>query len=146
MKFPILTLMMQIAGVAVAAEHVPSIDGLEKDLRACLLEEAKTGNCMKTLLGSRVLPGNDELTGLTAKMDPLRVQWLEADNVYALHSIDRHTAGDLFEQRVYILEDTRGSLLLFEMAFLNRLGKWYVFKLNLDSNADSIRKVLYGED
>ena len=80
-------------------------------------------------------------------MDELLVTWLQADKVYALHPINRKPVGEISERRMYVIEDTSGALMLFEVAFLKRLGKWYVLKFNVNSKEQDLKKVLYeGED
>ena len=50
--------------------------------------------------------------------------------------------GDIYEKRVYVLEDTSGALMLLELAFLKRLGKWYVLKFNVNSKTEALEEVL----
>jgi hypothetical protein len=141
----LVMLSMAVAGMASAGEPVPNLDAFEKDIQACLFKDAKTGNCMKTLLGTRILPGNDNLASVAGQLDDLLVKWLADDKIFAMHVLGRKATGDIYDRRVYMLEDTSGALMLFELAFLKRLGKWYVLKFNLDSNSDAIKKALNEE-
>jgi hypothetical protein len=141
----IALLMLATAGTASAGDPVPDLDVFEKDIQACLFKDAKTGNCMKTLLGPRILPGNDNLASVAGQLDDLLVKWLAEDKIYAMHVLGRRAVGGIYERRLYLLEDTSGALMLFELAFLKRLGKWYVLKFNLDSNSDAIKKALNEE-
>lgn len=145
MRLLVACLLMVVAGSAIAGDPVPNLDTFEKDIQACLFKDAKTGNCMKTLLGTRILPGNDNLASVAGQLDDLLVKWLAEDKIFAMHVLGRKAVGDIYDRRVYMLEDTSGALMLFELAFLKRLGKWYVLKFNLDSNSDAIKKALNEE-
>ncbi len=73
------------------------------------------------------------------------VKWLDKDTVYAVHPTGTRKVGDIFETRAYLIEDTSGALMVFEMALLKRLGKWYVYSMNINSNSDKVEKVLEGD-
>lgn len=147
MKYLAAALLISFSAFASAGEPVQNIDGLLKEIESCLLKDPKTGHCMEKSLGGRILPGNDEMAKVAAQMDELLVTWLQTDKVYALHPISRKPVGDIYERRLYFIEDTSGALMLFEVAFLKRLGKWYVLKFNVNSKTDDLKKLLYdGED
>ena len=147
MKSLVAALLISLPAITFAGEPVQNIDGLIEEIESCLLKDAKTGSCMEKALGGRMLPGNDELAEVARQMDELLVKWLQADKVYALHPISRKPVGEIYERRMYVIEDTSGAFMLFELAFLKRLGKWYVLKFNVNSKEDDLKKVLYeGED
>ncbi len=147
MKSLVAALLISLPAITFAGEPVQNIDGLIKEIESCLLKDAKTGSCMEKSLGGRLLPGNDELAKVAQQMDELLVSWLQADKVYAVHPINRKPVGEIYERRMYVIEDTSGAFMLFEVAFLKRLGMWYVLKFNVNSKTDDLKKVLYeGED
>lgn len=135
-------LLLLLTGIAAAGEPVQNLDSLEKEIESCLLKQAKTGKCMQNLLGGRILPGNDELASVAGQMDELMVKWLAEDTIYAMHPISRKPIGSIYEKRLYVLEDTSGALMMFELAFLKRLGKWYVLKFNVNSRTEALEKLL----
>jgi hypothetical protein len=146
MKYLVAALLIAFPVITFAGEPVQDIDALVKEIESCLLKDAKAGHCMEKSLGGRILPGNDELAKVAAQMDELLVTWLQTDKVYALHPISRKPLGDIFERRVYVIEDTSGALMLFELAFLKRLGKWYVLKFNVNSKTDDLKSLLYDRE
>jgi hypothetical protein len=142
MRYLAAALLISFTGIAAAGQPVQNLDALEKDIESCLLKEAKTAKCMESILGSRILPGNDELASVAGQMDQLVVKWLATDTVFAMHPISRKPVGGIYEKRVYVLEDTSGALMLLELAFLKRLGKWYVLKFNVNSKTEALEDLL----
>jgi hypothetical protein len=141
----VLALMLALAAsTAAAGEPVASPDALERDILPCVLKSAKTGKCMETMLGKRVVPGFDNLVSVATQMDELLVKWLDKETVYAIHPTHAKKVGEVFELRSYLIEDTSGALMVFEMALLKRLGKWYVYSMNINSNSDVVEKTLEG--
>ncbi len=130
---------------AYAGEPVHSPDALESELTACLMKNNKTQKCMETILGKRILPGNDQLVPIAKQLDELLQKWLSGESIYAIHPIRTKKSGDIYEKRTYMIEDTGGSLMVFNVTTLKRLGKWYVFQFNLSSTSSEVNSVLKGE-
>jgi hypothetical protein len=142
LKNTVLTLgLLAVSALARASEPVQSADALEREVIACVMKDAKTGKCMETVLGPKILPGNDGMVSVAQQMDELLTKWLASDTVYAVHPISTKTRGDIFEARKYVIEDTTGSVMILDMALLKRLGKWYVYSMNLSSTKDEISKL-----
>jgi len=100
---------------------------------------------METVLGKRILPGNDQLASIAKQLDELLQKWLASESIYAIHPIRTKKSGDIYEKRTYMIEDTGGSLMVFNLTTLKRLGKWYVFQFNLSSTTSEVNSVLKGE-
>jgi hypothetical protein len=134
-----------LAFPAYASESFESPDALERELTACLMKNKKTPNCMETILGKRILPGNDQLVPIAKQLDDFLQKWLANESIYAIHPIRTKKSGDIYEKRTYMIEDTSGSLMVFNVATLKRLGKWYVLQFNLTSTSNEVSSTLKGE-
>jgi hypothetical protein len=147
MKMTLLLLSTIFLATSVyASEPLANPDALEGELTACLLKNKKTSNCMETIIGKRILPGNDQLVPIAKQMDELLQKWLAGKSVYAIHPIRTNKAGDIYEKRIYMIEDTSGALMVFDVATLKRLGKWYVIQFNLSSTSNEVMSALKGEE
>jgi hypothetical protein len=145
MKTVAAMMLTLAAAPALAGEPVASPDALEREILPCVQKNAREGKCMENLLGKRVVPGFDNLLSVATQMDELLVKWLDKDTVYAIHPTGTRKVSDIFEKRAYLIEDSSGALMVFEIALLKRLGKWYVYSMNINSNSDKVEKVLEGE-
>ena len=142
MRVVLALIVLSSCAAVQASEPVKSADALESDLNACLMKAAKDARCMETILGKSILPGNEQLASVVTQMDQLLGKWLGTDSVYAIHRLHAKQVGDVYEKRSYFIEDTSGSLMLFDLALIKRLGKWYVYQLNLTSKSDELNAVL----
>ena len=146
MKSMIFVLIFTLSSsLALAGSSVQSPDALESDLKACLMKNKKASNCMETILGKSILPGNDQLVPIAKQLDELLQKWLSEESIYASHSLRIRKSGDIYEKRTYMIEDTSGSLMVFNVTTLKRLGKWYVFQFNLSSTSSEVNTALKGE-
>jgi hypothetical protein len=142
----VLAMLLAVASMAGrAGEPVASPDALANDALACLMKEPKTGKSMETRLGKHVLPGYDKLMSVAQQMDQMLAKWLDSETMFAIHPIRTRVVGGIYEARTYLIEDTSGSLMMFQVALLKRLGKWYVYSMNINSNNDVVEKELEGE-
>jgi len=138
-------LLVLTSSLASAGEPFQSPDALEDEVRACLMKNAKSSRCMEVVLAKRILPGNDQLVSVAAQMDQLLQKWLSNESIYALHLMRTKKSGDIYEKRTYMIEDTSGELMTFNLSMLKRLGKWYVLQFNLSSTSDRVNAVLQGD-
>jgi hypothetical protein len=91
------------------------------------------------------VPGNEKLNEVVPQITGLVRKWLAGDKVFAVHPVKQRRAGDLYEERVYVVEDVGGNLMVVETAFLSRLGKWYVLRFNVSSQKDEIQAAFGGK-
>ncbi len=146
MKNIIFVLIFTLSStLALAGSPIQNPDALESDLKACLMKNKKASNCMETILGKSILPGNDQLASIAKQLDELLQKWLSKESIYAIHPLRIKKSGDIYEKRTYMIEDTSGSLMVFNVTTLKRLGKWYVFQFNLSSTSNEVNAALKGE-
>lgn len=127
-----------------SAEPVSNPDALEKGLVACLMEKTKVGSCAETELSTKVLPGNEKLVAVARQLDGMMKQWLDGETVFQVHPIATDKRGEIFEKRIYLVEDTSGSFMVFSVTLLKRLGDWYVWKFEISSTKEAIESLLLG--
>ncbi|TXI94618.1 MAG: hypothetical protein E6Q34_04420 [Burkholderiaceae bacterium] len=126
---------------AHAAESIDKLETLDKEIMSCFLANAKEMKCAETVLGPKILPGNQQLLSVSKQMDEIVVKWLGADKIYGVHPIRTAKAGEIFQKRTLLLEDSSGGLMVLNYSVLKRLGKWYVLSFNVNSNSDAIKAV-----
>jgi hypothetical protein len=128
-----------------AGEPFESPDALEKEMVACLMKKDKSLKCMETILGRRVIPGGDQLLPISKQLDSLLKEWLAGDSIYAVHPIRTKKSGEIYDKRIYIIEDTAGNLMAFNVTSIKKIGKWYIYQFDLSSKAEELSSVLKGE-
>ena len=133
-----------VFSTAFAGEPVSSTDALEKELLACLSSATSESKCIETSASKYFLPGNEGLMPTMTELDKIYTNWLAKDSVYAIHPLRQQKSGDIYEHRLYVIEDTSGSLMLFSFSTLKRLGKTYLFGVKFNSKHDEIKSVLEG--
>jgi hypothetical protein len=144
MRLLICALMHVVLASVAAAESVPNPDALEKELLACITDKVLNGKCAENYLGKRVLPGNEKLVTTAAQLDGMLKQWLATETIFKVHPISVDKRGGIFEKRVYLIEDSSGSLMMMNVSLLKRLDSWYVWKFEIGSTKEAIESVLLG--
>lgn len=142
MRLLALTLLLGLPLASHAEEPLQSPDAFEAELRRCFLKEADAPGCMGGLLRGRWVPGNEKVNQVVPQLVDLFGRWLGKDTVFALHRVKERKLGELYEERVFVVEDSSGGLLVVEAELLSRKGKWYLLRFNLSSQKDTFRTVL----
>jgi len=140
--FAALTVLMLSSSVALADEPLKSINGFESDIKNCLLKNKDPSGCLGNTMQGHFSPGNEKLNEVVKQVASLLSQWLAGSKVYAVHPVKNEKLGDFYQQRVYIIEDNTGSIIMLETAFVNTLGKWYLHRFNLSGKKDTMESVL----
>jgi hypothetical protein len=71
-------------------------------------------------------------------------QWLDKETVFQVHPIATDKRGEIYEKRIYLIEDSSGNLMMLSITLLKRLGDWYVWKFQISSTQDTIESLLLG--
>jgi hypothetical protein len=129
---------------AFAGEPVPSTDALEKEILACLSTATPKSKCLETSASKHLRPGNEGTVPNFTELDNIFTDWLAKDSVYAIHPLRQQKGGDIYEHRLYVIEDNHGALMLFSFSTLKRLGKTYLFDVTVNSKREQIRSVIEG--
>ncbi len=140
--FVALGLLFLLAPVAWADQPLESVDAFEAGMTKCLASSSTPASCFEAQLGGHFPPGNERLNQIVSQAADLFQKWLGRDKVYAVHAVKVSKLGTYAERRVYLIEDTTGSLMMLDTSFVHRIGKWYVLKYNLTSTKDEVRTVL----
>jgi len=135
-------ILLALSPFARADTPIGSIDGFEGHIRQCLLQGDDPPECLGETMRGHFSPGNERLNKVVDRVAGLFGQWLADDDVFALHPVKRKRLGDFYEERVYLIEDTTGSLVMLETSFVNTLGKWYLHRFNLSSKEKTMESVL----
>lgn len=140
----IVAAMLACSSIALASEPVRSVDSFESDIRKCLLQSSNPAGCLADGFRGHFIPGkdNEKLNEVVTQVAGLFRQWLGKDKVYALHPVKQKTVGDFYEERVYLIEDAAGNIIMLETGFVNKLGEWYVHRFNLSSKKETMQAVL----
>ena len=144
MRRVIAVAVLACSFTALASEPVKSVDSFESDIRKCLLQNPNPSGCLADTFRGHFLPGkdNEKLNDVVTQVAGLFRQWLGKDKVYAFHPVKNKTVGDFYEERVYLIEDAAGNIMMLETGFVNKLGKWYVNRFNLSSKKETMQAVL----
>ena len=145
MKSLIALVLLVAGGVAAAGEPIANLDSFEKELKTCLGKDAKKAKCIATILAPRTVPSDQTFQAGASQLDDLLQKWLADDAVFAVHDVDRRQWAGIIEKRMYLIEDTTGSLMLFTVTYRNMLGKWYVANCNLSSKPETLKELM-GEE
>lgn len=127
---------------ALADEPLKSIASFEAGIKDCLLKNKEPEGCLGSALQGHFSPGNEKLNEVVPQVSSLLGQWLADDKVFAVHPVKNKRLGEFFEERVYLIEDTTGSIIMLETSFVNTLGKWYLHRFNLSSKPEAMQQVL----
>lgn len=136
---------MLLSSASFAGEPIGNLERFESDVTQCIANATKSSRCIESYVTKSVLPGNENLLSVAKQADGLLVQWLDKDKVFAVHPISVKSTGDLFQKRTYMIEDTSGNLMVFNFSVIKRLGKWYLFSFDVNSNSDVVAATLKGD-
>lgn len=134
-----------LTSASFAGEPIGNLERLEDEVIRCIASAPKSSGCIEALVTKSVVPGNENLIPVARQADGFMVQWLDKDKVFAVHPVGVKNTGDLFQKRTYMIEDTTGNLMVFSFSVIKRLGKWYLFSFDVDSNRDVVTATLKGE-
>lgn len=134
-----------LCSTSFAGEPIGNIEQFERDVTQCISNAPKTPGCFEAFANKNILPGNEKVIQATKQLDELFGRWLNKDKVFAIHPITVTSTGDLFQRRMYMIEDTSGNLMIFNYSIIKRLGKWYLFSFNINSNPDVVEATIKGE-
>lgn len=140
-RYLFATTFFLASALAHAGEPIRSPDALEKELIKCLTHDTRS-SCMQGTIGKHILPGNEQLSSVVDQMDQLLIEWLDKESVYKVHRMHSYKTGDIYDERSYMIEDSSGAIMALKLSFLNRLGKWYVLKFNINSKSEAVTSVL----
>lgn len=140
---PAALLCLAFAPVASAASQpLESVDAFEAAITKCLATNPAPATCFETHMKGHFPPGNEAVDELVGQLRGLLLQWLDKDKVFAVHAVRATKLANYAERRVYLIEDTTGSIMMFDTTLVRRVGKWYVLRYNLTSKKDEIKSVL----
>lgn len=128
-----------------AGEPIGNIERFERDVTECISNAPASSGCFEAFANKNVLPGNEKLVPVAKQVDELLVRWLDKDKVFAVHPVGMKSTGDLFQKKIFLIEDTSGNLMAFNYSVIRRLGKWYLFSFDIDSNRSVVEATLKGE-
>ncbi len=137
-----LAILFLSSSPTLADEPLKSIAAFEAGMKDCLLKNKDPAGCLGGAMQGHFSPGNEKLNQVVPKVASLLGQWLADDKVFALHPVKNKKLGDFYDERVYLIEDTTGSIIMLETSFVNTLGKWYLHRFNLSSKPDVMERVL----
>lgn len=127
---------------ALADEPLKSVSSFEAGIKDCLLKNKDPAGCLGGAMRGHFSPGNEKLNEVVPQVASILGQWLADDKVFAVHPVKNKRMGDFYDERVYLIEDTTGSIIMLETSFVNTLGKWYLHRFNLSSKPDAMQRVL----
>lgn len=140
--FAAVLLLSLWAPVASADQPLESVDAFEGAITRCLTTSPAPAGCFEAHMRGRFPPGNERLDGMVSQLHDLFRQWIGKDKVFAVHAVKTVKLGAFAERRVYLIEDTTGSLMMLDAAFIRRLGKLYLLKFNLTSTQSEVKAAL----
>ncbi len=139
---PALADELERATEEVASIPLESVEAFEDDIVECLKDDEQPEECFEKFMLNRFPPGNHQLNDVVKQLGAFFHNWLAGEKVFNVHMVKEHRLGDYYRQRVYFIEDTSASVIMFDTSFVNSLGKWYLLKFNLSSKKESIRDVV----
>ena len=134
-----------LCSASFAGEPIINTEQFEQDVTQCISNAPKASGCFEAFAKKNILPGNEKVIQATKQLDELFGRWLDKDKVFAIHPIAVKSTGDLFQRRTYMIEDTSGNLIIFNYSIIKRLGKWYLFSFDINSNPAVVEATIKGE-
>lgn len=123
-------------------EPLRSADALEADIRTCLLKDKDAPTCLERTLQGHFSPGNEKVNGVVAQVAALFRKWLGDDKVFAVHAVKAKKLGEFYDERVYLVEDSSGSLIMLETCVVTKHGRPWLHRFNLSSQKERMSAVL----
>ena len=68
--------------------------------------------------------------------------WLGTDHVYTIHKIRNTKVAEFYDEKIYLIEDTTGSVMLMILGMRSINGPWYINNISFSSKEAEISKVL----
>lgn len=134
--------LLLFSSLALADEPIKSIDSFEGAMKQCLLKNKDPAGCLGNTMKGHFSPGNEKLNDVVNQVASVLHQWLAGEKVFAMYPVKRNSLGEFYEDRVYIIEDATGSVIMLETSFVHTLGKWYMHRFNLSSKKNDMQSVL----
>lgn len=135
-KYLVPLIMLTLSEI-VWAQPIGDIDELQIRIEKCIKGAAPDG-CLNKLLAPHLPPGHEELSKTIPKITSGLANWLAGDTVYAVHPIKKTKAGNLYERRVYVIEDEKGNFMVFDSSYIRIRGNLYMKALNLSNKREVI--------
>jgi hypothetical protein len=118
-----------ILGLAVV---MPSYSHAQSPITDKAVFETEYLNCFKKGEVKRCLPPlikkhyirrftDEELNQLLN----VYVSWLSDDRVYTIHKVKNIQVAEFYDQKTYLIEDTRGSVVLMVLGLRSIKGSWF---------------------
>lgn len=140
LKYLLLVAVLAVSGAAYA-QPINDIDEFQTSIDKCI-KGVSTDTCLNKLLPPHFPPGNEEMLKTIPQVTSLLVKWLDGDKVYAVHPIKKTKVGDLYEQRIYVIEGDKGGLMVLDTSYIKLHGSLYLLKFNLSSTKETIDALL----
>lgn len=140
--FIVIAVLFLSSSAALADQPLKSVDAFEADMKKCLLQKQDPAACLGDTMSGHFSPGNEKLNDVVKQVASILKQWLAGSKVYAMHPVKNKTLGGFYEERVYLVEDTTGSIIMIETSYIKTLGNWYLHRFNLSSKKETMRSVL----
>ena len=134
-----------LCSASFAGEPIGNIEQFERDVTQCVSNAPKSSGCFEAFANKNILPGNETVIQAAKEVDEILGRWLDKDKVFAIHPVSVKSTGDLFQRRTYVIEDTSGNLIVFDYSIIKRLGKWYLFSFDVNSNQRVVEATVKGE-
>ena len=138
----VIAVLLLFSSAALADQPLKSLDAFEADMKKCLLQKQDPAGCLGDTMSGHFSPGNEKLNDVVKQVASILKQWLAGNKVYAVHPVKNKALGSFYEERVYLIEDTTGSIIMIETSFIKTLGSWYLHRFNLSSKKDTMQSVL----
>ena len=138
----IIAILLLPSLATYADEPIKSINSFESDMKKCLLKNSDPAGCLGNTMRGHFSPGNENLNSVVTQLASVLNQWLAGNKVYAMHPVKNKSLAKFYDERVYLIEDSDGNIIMLETAFVNTLGEWYLHRFNLSSKKDVMSSVL----
>lgn len=140
-------ILFVLAALALAVstrgdEPLQSADALEANIRSCLLKDKDAATCLERTLRGHFSPGNEKLNEMVAQVAGIFRKWLGEDKVFAVHAVKAKKLGEFYDERVYLVEDSTGNLIMLETGVVQKNGRSWLHRFNLSSQKERISAVL----
>ena len=146
MKLFFACLLFLFAPIVSAGEVIQDVGAFEVQFTDCMMKLTKESRCMERFGAKHVLPGGEpQLVPAAQQLDEFALKWLAKQKVFAVHPITKKRTGEIFQLNTYLIEDDTGALMIFYYSIFQKLGKWYVYSVGLNSNNDALEALLKGK-
>ncbi len=139
-----IVLLCIIAGIATASadigDEIFSLDDFQKRVGECFV--GNQGLCFKRVFLPHMYDRQPGHANAAKTLDTHVDRKISEVKFYRLHMVRHKKAGDILDERIFLMEFGNHSFAGLRIVFLKRGDRWYLNSFKFDENSEVMTKMI----